>query len=80
MSFCIGRVDCSFNLNNPELTIFITFKMTNIASENQEIVNSLIGNNNRKINVKFITFDKTKWARFINFETTWQCLHGNSKL
>ena len=54
--------------------------MTNIASENQEIVNSLIGNNNRKINVKFITFYKTKWARFITFKTTWQCLCGNSKL
>ena len=26
---------CSLNLNNPELTIFIIFKMTDIASENQ---------------------------------------------
>ena len=34
---------CSLNLTNPELTVFITFKMTNIASGNQEFVNSLIG-------------------------------------
>ena len=28
---------CSFNLNNPELTVFMVFKMTNIASGDQEI-------------------------------------------
>ena len=39
---------CSFNLNNPELTVFIAFKMTDIASGNQEFVNSLIGNTNGK--------------------------------
>ena len=33
--------------------------MTNIASGDQEIVNSLISNNNKKINAKFITFYKT---------------------
>ena len=32
--------------------------MTNIASGDQEIINSLIGNNNGKINSKFITFYK----------------------
>ena len=36
---------CSLYLNNPELTVFIIFKMTSIASIDQEIVNSLIGNN-----------------------------------
>ena len=50
---------CNFNLNNPELTVFIIFKMTNIASGDQEIINSLIGNNNKKVNAKFITFYKT---------------------
>ena len=50
---------CSLNLNNPELTVFIVFKMTNIASGDQEIVNSLIGNNNKKVSAKFITFYKT---------------------
>ena len=33
--------------------------MTNIASGDQEIINSLTGNNNRKVNAKFITFYKT---------------------
>ena len=32
---------CSLNLNNPELTNFIAFKMTDMSSENQEFVNSL---------------------------------------
>ena len=47
---------CGLNLNNPELTVFIVFKMTNIASGNQEFVNSLVGNTNGKINAKHITF------------------------
>ena len=50
---------CNLNLNNPELTVFISFKMSNIASGNQEFVNSLIGNTIKKINAKFITFYKT---------------------
>ena len=55
---------CSFNLNNPELTVFIVFKITDIASGDQEIVNSLIGNsivNNGKLNInaKHISFYKT---------------------
>ena len=49
---------CSFNLNNPELTVFIVFKMTDIASGDQETINSLIGNNNKKVSAKFITFYK----------------------
>ena len=47
---------CSLNLNNPGLTIFIAFKMTDISSGNQEFVNRLIGNTNGKINAKYITF------------------------
>ena len=50
---------CNLNLNSPELTIFIVFKMTDIASGDQEIVSSLIGNNNKKTNAKLITFYKT---------------------
>ena len=49
----------SLKLNSLELTIFISFKMTNIASGDQEIGNSLVGNNNGKINSKLITFYKT---------------------
>ena len=55
---------CSLNLNSSELTIFIVFKMTGIASGDQEIVNSPIGNsivdnNKLKINAKHISFYKT---------------------
>ena len=55
---------CSLNLDSPELTVFIIFKMTGIASGDQEIVNSLIGNSvvdndKLKINAKYITFYKT---------------------
>ena len=49
----------SLNLNNPELTVFIIFKMTDIASENQSFFNSIIGNTIRRITKKHITFYKT---------------------
>ena len=50
---------CSLNLNNPELTVFIAFKMTDISSKNQEYINNLIGNTNGKINARHITLYKT---------------------
>ena len=55
---------CSLNLNSLELTVFIIFKITDIASGDQEIVNSLIGNSivdNGKLNInsKHISFYKT---------------------
>ena len=49
---------CSLNLNNPELTVFIVFKMTDIASENQSFFNSIIGNTVGRITAKLITFYK----------------------
>ena len=54
---------CSFNLNNPETTVFIVSKITGIMSGDQEIVNSLIGNSVvdngiLKINAKHISFYK----------------------
>ena len=36
-----SRFICNLYLNNPESTVFISFKMINIASGNQEFVNSL---------------------------------------
>ena len=58
---------CSFNLNNPETTVFIILKITGIVSGDQEIVNSLIGNTivdngKLKINAKHISFYKTHSA------------------
>ena len=49
---------CSFNLNNPVSTVYIVFKMTNIASESQT-VNTLICNCSQNGFSKFITFYKT---------------------
>ena len=50
---------CSLNLNSVELTAFINFKMTHIGAGDQEIIKSVIGNNNKKANAKIITFYKT---------------------
>ena len=50
---------CSLNLNNPELTVFIAFKMTDIASENQPFFNSIVGNTTGRITAKLVTFYKT---------------------
>ena len=49
---------CSFNLNNPDMTICIAFRMNNIVSENYPFLNSIIGNNNGKKS-SFIAFYKT---------------------
>ena len=50
---------CSLNLNSPELSIFIVFKMIGIASGDQLFVNSLVGNSDQTVNSKFITFYRT---------------------
>ena len=50
---------CSLNLNNPELTVFIAFRMNSIASENQSFFNSIIGNTTNRNTSKLITFYKT---------------------
>ena len=50
---------CSLNLNNPELTVFIAFEITDIASKNQSFFNSIIGNTTGRITAKLITFYKT---------------------
>ena len=41
------------------MTVFIAFKMANIASRNQEFFDSLMGNTNGKINGKQIAFYRT---------------------
>ena len=48
---------CSFNLNNPETTVCIAFRMNNIASGNYPFLNSIIGNNNGNT-ARFIAFYK----------------------
>ena len=49
---------CSFNLNNPETTVCIAFRMNNIASGDYPFLNSIIGNNNGNT-ARFIAFYKT---------------------
>ena len=49
---------CSFNLNNPELTVCIAFRMNNVASGDYPFLNSIIGNNNGNT-ARFISFYKT---------------------
>ena len=49
---------CSLNLNNPKMTVFIVFKMTDIALENQSFFNSIIGKTTGRITSKLITFYK----------------------
>ena len=45
---------CSFNLNNPEMTVCIDFRINGIASGNNILLNSIIGNS-----IKYIVFYKT---------------------
>ena len=45
---------CSFNLNNPETTVCIAFRINGIASGNNPLLNSIVGNS-----VKYIAFYKT---------------------
>ena len=55
----VSHFICSLNLNNPKLTVFIAFKMTAIASENQSFFNSIIGNTTERTTAKLVTFYKT---------------------
>ena len=50
---------CSFNLNNPESTVCIAFRINGIASGNNLFFNGIIGNSNNINNAKFIAFYKT---------------------
>ena len=44
---------CSFNLNNPESTVCIAFRLNSIASGNNLLLNGIIGNS-----IKYIAFYK----------------------
>ena len=45
---------CSFNLNSPETTVCIAFRLNSIASGNNLLLNGLIGNS-----IKYVAFYKT---------------------
>ena len=50
---------CRFNLNNPESTVCIAFRINDIASGNVIFLNDIIGNSNDKNMTKSIAFYKT---------------------
>ena len=50
---------CSFNLNNPETTICIAFRINGIASGSLLFINGIIGNSNDENFAKLIAFYKT---------------------
>ena len=50
---------CSFNLNNPELTVCIAFRINGIASGTYLLLNGIIGNKNGESYAKQIAFYKT---------------------
>ena len=45
---------CSFNLNNPESTVCIAFRLNSIASGNNLLLNGIIGNS-----IMYVAFYKT---------------------
>ena len=47
------------NLNNPELTVFIAFKLTDLATGNKSIVTTLIDNINGEIAARHMSFYRT---------------------
>ena len=51
-----SRFNSSLNFNNPELTVFIAFKMTDIATGNKSFVNTLIGNISGEIAARHMSF------------------------
>ena len=50
---------CSFNLNNPEMTLCIAFRFNGIASGNFIFLNGIVGNSNDENFAKLIAFYKT---------------------
>ena len=50
---------CSFNLNNPEMTVCIAYRINGITSGSFLFLNGIIGNSNDRNIAKLITFYKT---------------------
>ena len=60
----------SFNLNNPESTVCIAFRMNDIVSGNYLSLNGIIANSYDKNSAKLIAFYKThSGSRFNNFDS-----------
>ena len=66
---------CSFNLNNPEMTICIAFRINSIASGAFLFLNGIIGNSNGKSFAKQIAFYKTHSGLGLSISTAYNGSH-----
>ena len=64
---------CSFNLNNPESTVCIAFRLNSIASGNNPLLNGIIGNS-----IKYVAFYKTNSGLGLLILTAYSGSYGGS--
>ena len=62
---------CSFNLNNPDTTVWIVFRINGIASGAFLFLNGIIGNSNGKSYAKQIVFYKTHSGLGLSISTSY---------
>ena len=62
---------CSFNLNNPETTVCISFRIIGIASGAFLFLNGIIGNSDGKSHAKHIVLYKTHWGLGLSISTAY---------
>ena len=66
---------CSFNLNNPETTVCIAFRINGIASGAFLFLNGIIGNSEGKSHAKQIAFYKTHRGLAFSISTAYSSSH-----
>ena len=66
---------CSFNLNNPETTVCIAFRINGIASGAFLFLNGIIGNSDGKSHAKQIAFYKTQSGLGLSISTAYNGSH-----
>ena len=66
---------CIFNLNNPETTVCIAFRINGIASGAFLFLNGIIGNSDGKSHAKHIAFYKTHSALGLSISTAYNGSH-----
>ena len=66
---------CSFNLNNPETTVCIAFRINGIASVAFLFLNGIIGNSFSKSHAKHIAFYKTHSGLGLSISTAYNGSH-----
>ena len=66
---------CSFNLNNPETTVCIAFRINGIASGAFLFLNGIIGNSDGKSHAEHIAFYKTHSGLGLSISTAYNGSH-----